>query len=76
MRVRHDNAGVDCESLAPDDPFFHAARHHGLEQLAQEIALKEATVSVLGERGMIGDVAVEPQSTEPAIGQIKMDNRV
>src|SRR6202042_465811 len=73
MRVRHDDAGVDCEGFASHDPFFHTARHNGLEQLAQEIALAEATVSVLGERGMIGDVAVEPQSTEPAIGQIEMD---
>jgi hypothetical protein len=37
MRVRHDDTGVDREGFAPDDPFFHAARHHGLEQLAQEI---------------------------------------
>jgi hypothetical protein len=55
------------------DPFRHAARHHGLEQLAQEIALAEAAVSVLGERRMIGDVAVEPQATEPTIGEIEMD---
>ena len=73
MRVRHDNAGVDCEGLAPHDPFFHAARHHGLEQLAQEIALAEAAVAVLGKRRMIGDVAVEPQPTKPAIGQIEVD---
>ena len=39
MSVRHDYTGVDREGFAPDDPFFHAARHNGLEQLAQEIAL-------------------------------------
>jgi hypothetical protein len=44
-----------------------------LEQLAQEIALAETAVAVLGERRMIGDVAVEPQSTEPAVGQIEVD---
>ena len=76
MRVRHDHAGVDCEGLASHDPFLHAARHDGLEQLAQEIALAETAVAVLGKRRMIGDVAVEPQSTEPAIGQIEVDNRV
>jgi hypothetical protein len=32
MRVRHDYTGVDREGFAPDDPFFHAARHNGLEQ--------------------------------------------
>src|ERR1700722_2442062 len=73
MRVSHDYTGVDRESLASHDPFFHAARPPGLEQLAQEIALAEAAVAVLGKRRMIGDVAVEPQPTEPAIGQIKMD---
>ena len=50
MRVRHDYAGVNCESFAPYDPFFHAARDHGLEQLAQEIALAETAVAVLGKR--------------------------
>ena len=62
-----------AKGLAPYDPFFHAARHHGLEQLAQEIALAETAVAVLGKRRMIGDVAVEPQATEPAIGQIEVD---
>ena len=64
MRVRHDYTGVDREGFAPDDPFFHAARHHGLEQLAQKIAIAKTAVPVLGKRRMIGDVSVEPQSTE------------
>ena len=59
--------------LASHDPFLHAAPHHGLEQLAKEIALAEAAVAVLGERGMIGDVAIEPQPTKPAIREIEMD---
>ena len=71
--VGHDDAGVNREGLASDDPFFHAARHHGLEQLAQKIALAKTAVAVLGKRRMIGDVAVEPQTTEPAIGQIEVD---
>ena len=50
MSVGHDDAGVDREGLAAHDPFLHAAPHHRLEQLAQEIALAEAAVSVLGER--------------------------
>jgi hypothetical protein len=73
MRVRHDYAGVDREGFAPDDPFLHAARHHCLEQLAQQIALTETAVVVLGKCRMIGDVGIEPQATEPAIGQIEMD---
>src|ERR1700729_175661 len=73
MRARHDNAGVDCESLASHDPFLHAARDYGLEQLAQEIALAKPPVAVLGEGRMIGNLTVEPQSTEPAVRQIEVD---
>src|SRR6202042_2960127 len=68
-----DDTGVDREGLASHDPFFHAAPHHGLEQLAKEIARAKTTVAVLGERRMIGDVAVEPQATEPAVRQIEVD---
>ena len=75
MRVRHDHAGVDCEGLASHDPFLHAARDHGLKQLAQEIALAETAVAFLGKRRMIGNVTLEPQAAEPAVGQIEVDNR-
>jgi hypothetical protein len=70
MRVRYDYTGVDREGFASHDPFFHAARHNGLEQLAQQIALAKTAVAVLGKRRMIRDVAVEPQATEPAIGKV------
>ena len=73
MSVGHYDAGVDREGLAAHDPFLHAAPHHRLEQLAQEIALAEAAVSVLGKRRMIGNLAVEPQATKPQIGQIEVD---
>ena len=73
MGVSHDDACIDCEGFAPDDPFLDAARHHGLEQLAQEIALAETAMAVLGKRRMIGNVAIEPQATEPSVGQIEMD---
>ena len=73
MRVRYDYTGVDREGFAPDDPFFHAARHNGLEQLAQKIALAKTAVAVLGKGRMIGNVAIKPQATEPAVRQIEMD---
>jgi hypothetical protein len=66
-------AGVDREGLASHDPFLDAAPHHGLEQLAQQIAFAEPAVAVLGKGRMIGNVAVDPQPTKPAIGQIEMD---
>ena len=73
MRIGNNHAGVDGEGLASHDPFFHAARQHGFEQLAQQIALAKAAMSVLGKRRMIGNLGVEPQSAEPAIGQIEID---
>ena len=74
MCVRHDDAGVDCESLRLPRSFPScSARDYGLEELAQEIALAKPPVAVLGEGRMIGNLAVEPQSTEPAIGQIEVD---
>jgi hypothetical protein len=66
MRVGHDHAGVDHEGLAAHDAFLHAARHHGLEQLAQEVALAKPVMAVLGKRRMVGNVALEAQSAEPA----------
>jgi hypothetical protein len=45
-------------------PLCHAALNDALEHITQEIALSEAAVAVLGKRRMIGDVAIEPQSTE------------
>ena len=47
MRIGNNHAGVDCKGLASHDPFLHAARHHRLEQLAQQIALAETAVAVL-----------------------------
>jgi hypothetical protein len=41
--------------------------------MAQQVALAEAAMMVLREGRMIGNLAVEAQSTEPAIGQIEMD---
>jgi hypothetical protein len=73
MRVRHDDAGVDGEGLTSHDPFLHAARQHGLEQLAQKIALAKTAMAVLGNRRMIRNLAVEAQAAEPAVGQIEVN---
>ena len=73
MRVRHDYAGVNRESFAAHDPFLDATRNYGLKQFPQKIALAETTVAVLGKGRMIGNVAVEPQPTKPAIRQIEVD---
>ena len=75
MGVGHDDAGVDREALTAHDPFLHAARDHGLEQLAQKIALAETRPwRFLENVEMIGNVAVETaRRSEPAISQIEVD---
>ena len=73
VSIGDDHAGVDGEGFAAHQPLGHAARHHRLEHLAQKIAVAEAAVAVLGERRVVGHVAVDAQPTEPAIGQIEMN---
>ena len=48
-------------------------RDHRLEQAAQQVAVAEAAVPVLGEGRVVGHVAVEPEPAEPAIGQVQMN---
>ena len=71
--VGGDQAGVDREALAAHQALGHAARDNGLEQLAQQIAVAEAAVAVLGEGRVVRHVAVEAQPAEPAIGQVEVD---
>jgi hypothetical protein len=44
-----------------------------LKQTTQRIALAKAAVPVLGERRVIGNLAVQPEPAEQAIRQIEMD---
>jgi hypothetical protein len=62
-----------ANGLAANEPFLHAARHHRLKQLAQEVALAKPTMTVLGEGRMVGNRAIEPQPAEPTVGQIEVD---
>ena len=73
MHVGHNRARVDGEGFASHDPFLDAARDHGLERLAQQIALAKAAVTVLGKRRMVRNVAAECQATKPVLGQIEVE---
>lgn len=59
-----DQAGVDRKSLATDQPFRHAASNRRLEDLAQQIAVAEATVPVLREGGMVGHIPLQAKPAE------------
>lgn len=71
--VGADQAGIDREALAADQPFGHAAAHRRLEHLAQQIAVAEAAVSVPGEGRVIRHRAIEAQPAEPAVRQVEVD---
>ena len=62
--VDGDEACVDRKSIGAHQPLCQAALNDALERMTQQIALAKAPMAVLGERRMIGDVAVEPQATE------------
>jgi hypothetical protein len=56
-----DHAGVHREAFAADQAFVHAALHHLLEQPTQQVAVAETAMAVLGEGGVVGHVAFQPQ---------------
>jgi hypothetical protein len=65
-----DQAGIDCETVAADQPLGHAAAHDGLEDVAQQVAVAEAAVAVLGEGRVIGHGALQAEPAEPSVGQV------
>ena len=71
--VRPDQAGVDGKAFATDQPFVDAALQHGLEQPPQQIALPETAVRVLREGRVIRHLAFEPQTAEPAVGEVQVN---
>ena len=73
MNVGADEARIDREALAADQPFGHAALDRHLEQVAKQVAVAEAAVAVLREGRVIGHRARQIEPAEPAIGQIEVD---
>ena len=51
----------------------HAAAHHSLEHMAQDIALPEPTMAVAREGGMIGNLTIQSQAAKPSIGEIQVN---
>ena len=62
--VGPDQAGVDREAFAADQPFLDAAPHRRLEQLAQQIAVAEAAMPVLGEGRVVRNIALQAEPAE------------
>ena len=53
VRVRLNDTGVCGKALAAGQSLRNTLRHHGLEQVAQQIVVTETAMTVLGEGRMI-----------------------
>ena len=70
--IGSNQAGIDSKGRPVNQPFCHAASDHGLEQLAQQIAIAEAAMPILGEGRVVRHLAIEPEPTEPAVGEVQV----
>jgi hypothetical protein len=59
-----DQARIDRKAFAADQSFLDTAAHRRLEQLAQQIAVAEAAMPVLGEGRVVRNVALQPEPAE------------
>ena len=67
-----DHAGIDREAFAADQARGHARRNHLFEDLAQDIAVAEPAVPVDREGRVVGDLVLQTQPAEPAVGQVQL----
>src|SRR6201993_4330112 len=67
VRVRLDQAGINRKAFSANQPLVDTATQDHLEQTSQQITITEATMTVLREGRMVGDIAIEPKAAEPAI---------
>jgi hypothetical protein len=65
--IGFEHAGVDREALALDETHGHRRPDNPLEDVAQHVALAEATKPVGREGRVMRDLVFEVELTEPAI---------
>src|SRR5262245_18595055 len=70
--VRDNQTGIDRKAFAADEARRDASLHHALEHAPKDITLAEPLVARARERGMIGDLVLDAQAAEPAIGQVHL----
>ena len=73
VHIRLDQAHIDRERFASDEPGRNAYPHHALEYAAQGIALAEAFVPRSTEYRMIGHLVFDPEFAKPPVGQVDLD---
>jgi hypothetical protein len=62
--IGFDHARINGEALPANEARIHAAAHYSLEDMAEEIAITEATVPVLPECGVVGHLVFEPETAK------------
>ena len=73
VRVSLDQTTINGKAFTAHQAFLHASAEDGLEYAPKEITLAEASVPVLGKGRVIGNAAIQPQPTKPAIGEVEMN---
>src|ERR1700730_6284880 len=70
--IGSNQAGIDSKGRPINQPFCHAASDHGLEQLAQQIAIAEAAMPILREGRVVRHLAIEAEPAEPTVGEVQV----
>jgi hypothetical protein len=67
-----NKAALHGQVLALDEPSFHATVHDLFKELLKEVRLLKASMTVLGKRGVMGNLLIEAESGKPAPGQMHL----
>src|ERR1700747_2197625 len=71
--IRLDQACIDRERFAPNEPGRNAHCHYPLEDPTQSVALPEALVPRTAEYRVIGDPVLNAELAKPPVGQVDLD---
>ena len=71
--VRLHVAAIHHDMVGAGEPGTESPLDDALEQLAHQPALAEAAVPVLGEGRVVRHPPIEPEATEPAIREVRID---
>src|SRR6202521_5066524 len=71
--IRLDQARIDRERFAPNQPGRNAHCHDSLEDPTQGVTLPEAFVPRTTEYRVIGDPVLNAELAEPPVGQVDLD---
>jgi hypothetical protein len=70
--IRRDQAGIDREPFAADQPCRDAGLNHVLEDAAENVTVAEPLIARPRERRMIRDLVFDREPAEPAIGHVHL----